>query len=69
MTEGGDIGFRVYCKNKEEGTVELVPFDRIESHLVMEEGELICSSAGKCMYIYSSLLSSYTFGMYYFLNY
>ena len=49
MSEGGDIGFRVYYKNKEEGTADVVSFSRIESHLFMEEGELICSSTGKCI--------------------
>ena len=55
MTEGGDIGFRVYhvstasqnSSSKEE-IVELVPVSRIESHLVMEEGEIICDYVGKC---------------------
>jgi hypothetical protein len=50
MTEGGDIGFRVYYKSAEEGTVDLVAFSRIESHLVTEEGELICTKPGKCKY-------------------
>lgn len=48
MTEGGDIGFRVYYKDPEEGVVDLVPLDRIESHLVIEEGEIICNKTGKC---------------------
>lgn len=48
MTEGGDIGFRVYYKSAEEGIEDLVPFSRIESHLVTEEGQLICSKTGKC---------------------
>ena len=51
MTEGGDIGFRIYhitnSSSKEE-IVEMVPVSRIESHLVMEEGELVCECAGKC---------------------
>ena len=52
MTEGGDIGFRVYFKSAEEGPVDLVPLSRIESHLVTEEGELICVNPGKCKRIY-----------------
>ena len=48
LTEGGDIGFRVYYKSAEEGTVDLVPLSRIESHLVTEEGEFICANPGKC---------------------
>ena len=53
MTEGGDIGFRVYHKSAEEGIVDLVPLSRIESHLVMEEGEFICEDPGKCKYFLS----------------
>lgn len=49
MTEGGDIGFRVYYKSPEEGSEDLVPFSRIESHLVTEEGEIICTRTGKCI--------------------
>ena len=52
MTEGGDIGFRVYFKSVDEGTVDLVPLSRIESHLVTEEGELICINPGECKRIY-----------------
>jgi isopentenyl diphosphate isomerase/L-lactate dehydrogenase-like FMN-dependent dehydrogenase len=48
MTEGGDIGFKIYYKSAEEGTVDLVSLSRIESHLVMEEGELTCTNPGKC---------------------
>lgn len=47
MTEGGDIGFQLYYKNS-NGVVELVPSSRIESHLVMEEGEIVCDQVGKC---------------------
>lgn len=51
MTEGSDIGLHVFYtdnNNGKEGAVELVPFARIESHLVMEEGEIICEAVGKC---------------------
>ncbi|XP_046633901.1 SEC14-like protein 2 [Daphnia pulicaria] len=48
MTEGGDIGFRIYHVNgSKEDIVEVVPVSRIESHLVMEEGEIICDYIGK----------------------
>jgi hypothetical protein len=50
MTEGGDIGFRVYYKSDEEGIVDLVPLSRIESHLVTEEGEFVSEKPGKCKY-------------------
>lgn len=49
MTEGGDIGFRVYHQADDTSQViELVPVSRIESHLVMEEGEVVCDCVGKC---------------------
>lgn len=48
MTEGGDIGFRVCSKNPDGSTVDLIPLSRVESHLVMEEGEIVCVNAGKC---------------------
>jgi hypothetical protein len=59
MTEGGDIGFRVYFKSAEEGPVDLVPLSRIESHLVTEEGELICVNPGKCKQIYHWIMNPY----------
>lgn len=49
MTEGGDIGFRVYYKDPVEGIDDLIPLDRIESHLVTEEGQIICGRPGKCI--------------------
>jgi hypothetical protein len=48
MTEGGDIGFRVYYKSSDKDTDDLVPLSRIESHLIMEEGEFICANPGQC---------------------
>jgi hypothetical protein len=59
MTEGGDIGFRVYYKSAEEGIVDLVPLSRIESHLVMEEGEYICENPGKCKHFKTDNNHSY----------
>ena len=50
MSEGGDIGFSVYYKSTEDGTVDLIPLSRVESHLVTEEGEFICVNPGKCKY-------------------
>ena len=48
MTEGGDIGFRVYYKDSEGVVEDLVSLSRIESHLVIEEGEIVCNRTGKC---------------------
>lgn len=49
MTEGGDIEFRIYhvTISEKEEIIEVVPVSRIESHLVMEEGEIICDYTGK----------------------
>ena len=47
MTEGGDIGFRIYYKDS-QGSIDLIPLARLDSHLVMEEGDILCESAGKC---------------------
>lgn len=55
MTEGGDIGFRIYhiaSSSNNEEVVEVVPVSRIESHLVMEEGEIVCDYIGKCEALY-----------------
>ena len=50
MTEGGDIGYRIYCKT-DQGVVDLVPLERVESHLFMEEGQLVCDRVGTCNYL------------------
>lgn len=50
MTEGGDIGFHVYSKDSNGNKIELIPFARVESHLVMEEGEITCDQPGKCKF-------------------
>lgn len=47
MTEGGDISYRIYCKNSADGLVDLVPLDRVESHLLIEEGQITCTIPGK----------------------
>ena len=43
MTDAGDIAFRVFTKD-----AELLPTNKVESHLVMEEGEICCESKGEC---------------------
>lgn len=48
MTEGGDIAYRVYWKSSDGDVFDLVPFDRVDSHLIMEEGHLNCEQTGKC---------------------
>lgn len=46
ITEGGDIGFRVYYKNPKEGNIDLVPLERVQSHMLAEEGQLVCENEG-----------------------
>ncbi len=50
MTEGGDIKFRVYCKDSKRSTFDFVPLSRVDSHLDMEEGEITCEEPGKCKF-------------------
>ena len=52
MSEGGDIGFCVSFKNTETG-VDLLPRDRVDCHLIMEEGQIICDQIGKCNQIFT----------------
>ncbi|KAI9561273.1 hypothetical protein GHT06_012229 [Daphnia sinensis] len=49
MTEGGDIGFRVYSKDS-KGHNDLIPPCRVDSHLVMEEGQIICNQPGNYVF-------------------
>lgn len=48
MTEGGDIKYRVYNKNVDTTNYDLVPLSQVDSHLVMEEGEIIIYEPGQC---------------------
>ena len=50
MTEGGDIAYRIYrqCPLEDE-VVELLPLHRVDSHLMMEEGEIVCDIIGQCI--------------------
>ncbi|XP_046460828.1 SEC14-like protein 2 [Daphnia pulex] len=57
MTEGGDIGFRVYYKSSDKDTDDLVPLSRIESHLIMEEGEFICANPGQYVVMFDNTFS------------
>lgn len=42
MTEEGDIAFGIQYEERNGEKVELVSSERIESNLVMEEGEIVC---------------------------
>jgi hypothetical protein len=48
MTEGGDIRFRVYIKKSKGNVVDVIPLDRVDSHLAMEEDQFTCDEPGKC---------------------
>jgi len=47
MTEGGEIAYRVFRKSLPE--IELIPSNKVESHLMFEENEIICDSPGNCV--------------------
>ena len=49
MTDEGDIGFHVYYKEDGE-KVDVVPYERIDSHLSIEEGEIVCHPGHTCTY-------------------
>ena len=58
LTEGGDVGFHVYFHryDQENDILDLVAPDRIPSHLVIEEGQIICDSPGKCKLAYDNYI-------------
>ena len=50
MTERLDIGFSVLYKNASDGSEKtLIPFSRVNSHMVPEDGSMLCSEPGICM--------------------
>ena len=49
MSEGGDLSYRIFYKSKDDVVENLVPLDRVESHILMEDGVLVCEQAGKCI--------------------
>ena len=50
MSEEGDIGFRVYYV-QEDKKVEVVPSQRIDSHLMMESGAISCWRSTSCQFV------------------
>jgi hypothetical protein len=48
MTEEGDIGFSVYYMKENGEKGYLVTQERIQSHTMMEEGQVVCFRAGTC---------------------
>jgi len=52
VTEGMDIGFSVLHKNASDGSEQIVvPFSRVNSHMVPEDGSILCSEPGICMFL------------------
>jgi len=46
LTEDGDLGFRVFYVNGDE-KVDIIPWSRVDSHLVAEEGRIACIESAK----------------------
>lgn len=60
MTVSGNIAYRIYRKT-ELGTEDLlVPLEKVDCHLFMEEGELICEQTGKCKNDWLNILLSFS---------
>ncbi|XP_046633787.1 SEC14-like protein 2 [Daphnia pulicaria] len=53
MTDGGDIGFRILNKNAEE----IVPLNRVDSHIIMEEGQVTCNEPGQYVFQFDNTYS------------
>ena len=49
MSEEGDVGFRVFYL-EEDKKVEVVPWQRIDSHLMMESGAISCWRSTTCQF-------------------
>lgn len=48
MSEGGDLAYRIFYKTQTGTMEDLVPLDRVDSHLRFEEGQITCENTGKC---------------------
>ena len=48
MTEDGDLMFQVYYRDRKGDKVDLFPLERVDCHLMMEEGEINCTNARTC---------------------
>ena len=49
MTVEGDIGFHIYRVQAKEKT-DVVPLCRVDSHVFMEDGEIVCTQAATCKF-------------------
>ena len=50
ISEDGDVAFQVYYLNGKE-KIEVIPWSRVDCHLLAEEGRIICTHTAKCQYI------------------
>ena len=48
MTEEGDLMFKLHYRDGNGKMVELFPLERLDCHLVMEEGEINCTGGRTC---------------------
>lgn len=51
-----DIGITVLYLSSDGNTETVLPMSRVNSHLVPEDGMVICAKPGLCMLIYSTQL-------------
>ena len=52
MTEGMDIGFSVLYKKTPDGPEKtIIPFSRLNCHMVPEDGSLLCAEPGICTFL------------------
>lgn len=56
-TEDYDIGFAVYRKQEDGSLVEVVPKQRVNSHLVPEDGQLMCTEPGTYVVTFDNTFS------------
>lgn len=48
MTEEGDLMFKLYYYDGKGEKADLLPLERVECHLCMEEGEINCTGGRTC---------------------
>jgi len=48
MTESADIGYRIFYIDDSGRENDVLPFQRVDSHLMMEEGAILCNHQGSC---------------------
>jgi len=61
VTEDRDIMFHVFYRDENGKKVDVVPKQKVESNLIMEEGEIICFSPRICKYHFRNRKLLFTF--------